>query len=59
MQSEQMLMELGASELRRCENTVPTDWIATSPTESTMGKVHHMELVCAVENRRATRQRGV
>ena len=59
MQSEQMLMELSASELRRCENTVPTDWIATSLTESTTGKVCLTELVCAVENWRAARQRVV
>lgn len=57
MNSEQTLMKLGASELRRCGNAVSKDWIATSLAESTTGKDRLMESICAIDNRRAARKR--
>ena len=59
MDAEQMLMGLGASELRRCGNAVADEFIANRLAESTTGKVCLMESICAVENRRAARQRVV
>ncbi len=59
MNSGQMSMELGASELRRCENTVSEEFIANRLAESATGKVCLMESICAVGNRRAARQRVV
>ena len=57
MNSGQMSMEPGASELRRCGNAVSDEFIASRLAESTTGKVCLMESICAVENRRAARQR--
>ena len=52
MNSGQMSMALGASELRRCGNAVADEFIANRLAESTTGKVCLMESICAVENRR-------
>ncbi len=59
MNSGQTSLELGASELRRCENTVFEEFIANRLAESATGKVRLMESICAVGNRRAARKRVV
>ena len=59
MNSEQMLMGLGASEQRRCGNAVADEFIANRLAKSTTGEDRLMESICAVENRRAARQRVV
>ena len=59
MNSGQMSLELGASELRRCGNAVADEFIASRLAESTTGNVCLMESICAVENRRAARKRVV
>jgi hypothetical protein len=59
MNSGQMSMELGASELHRCGNAVADEFIASRLSESTTGNVCLMESICAVENRRAARKRVV
>jgi len=57
MKSEQMLMGLGASELRRCENAVIDEFIANRLAETTTGENRLMESICAVDNRRKARKR--
>ncbi len=59
MNSEQTLMGLGASELRRCGNAVADEFIANRLSKSTTGEDRLMESICAVDNRRAARQRVV
>lgn len=59
MKSEQMLMGLGASELRRCGNAVVDEFIANRLAESTTGENRLMESICAVDNRRAALKRVV
>lgn len=59
MNSGQMSLELGASALRRRENAVSDEFIASRLAESTTGNVCLMESICAVENRRAARKRVV
>ena len=59
MDAEQMLMGLGASEQRRCGNAVADEFIANRLAESTTGEHRLMESICAVDNRRAARQRVV
>ena len=57
MNSEQMLMGLGASELRRCGNAVADEFIASRLAESATGQDRLMESICAVDNRRSARRR--
>jgi len=57
MNSEQMLMGLGASEQRRCGNAVADEFIASRLAESTTGQNRLMESICAVENRRSAQRR--
>jgi len=57
MDAEQMLLGLGASELRRCGNAVADEFIASRLAESTTGKDRLMESICAVDNRRKARRR--
>ena len=57
MNAEQTLMELGASELRRCENAESKEFIANRLAESTTGKDRLMESICAIDNRREARRR--
>jgi len=57
MNSEQMLLGLGASELRRCGNAVADEFIATRLAETATGENRLMESICAVENRRSARKR--
>ena len=57
MNAEQTLMELGASELRRCGNAVSKAFIANRLSESATGEVRLMESICAVDNRREARKR--
>ncbi len=59
MNSEQLLMGLDVPERNRCGATSANEFIASRLAESTTGKVHLMESVCAVENRRAARDRVV
>src|SRR6056297_1309450 len=53
MKSEQMLMELGDTQRSRCANADADEFIANRLCETATGKVHLMESVCEVENRRA------
>ena len=57
MNAEQTLMELGASELRRCGNAVSKAFIANRLSESATGEVRLMESICGVDNRREARKR--
>ena len=59
MNSEQMLMGLSGSERGRCENAGTNEFIASRLAETTTGESRLMESICAVENRRAARDRVV
>ncbi len=52
MNVEQKLMELGAVELRRCENAESKAFIANRLSESATGDVRLMESICGIDNRR-------
>ena len=56
---EQMLLGLEDSQRGCCDNTSADEFIASRLSESTTGKVHLMESICAVVNRRAARDRVV
>jgi hypothetical protein len=45
-------MELGGPERSRCDNAGTYEFIANRLSESTTGKVHLIESICAVDNRR-------